>query len=481
MENFVLNISFIFQISVFSVTLYYLLLSLFGLYKKNDALETSSNSYKKFALIIAAHNEEMVISQIIESMKNLDYPHDFYDIFVIADNCNDDTASIARACGAEVYVRNSKDNRGKGYALEWMFGKVFAMETKYDAVAVFDADNLLSRNFLKEMNFKLNAGFKVVQGYIDSKNPHDSWISESYSIAFWTANRLFQLARSNLGLSNQIGGTGFCMELDILKKLGWGATCLTEDLEFTCKLVLNNYKVGWCHNAVVYDERPIGLKSSWVQRKRWMQGFTDVASRFFLKLMKKAFLERDFIAFDCALYTIQPFITLALGISAILTIAQNNTEEGLNIYVINYLFNPLAWKIFSIFQFLFTPLVMAIEKKLPKKMFLVFAAYSMNILIFNGMLGDDGGIVQNVSANIAYISIFAIVLLSVSNKLYFKIFIWYLLYGIYTLTWIPITLQGIIHKNKKEWSHTKHTRDISISELEKPVYNTLPILSKEEN
>ena len=482
MKSFIFSASFIFQISVFVITLYYLCLSIFGLYKKReDNLQQLCEPEKKFALVVAAHNEEMVISQILDSMKNLDYPKELYDIFVIADNCNDCTANIARACGVNVYERTNAMQRGKGYALEWMFQIIFAMETQYDAIAIFDADNLLSKNFLMQMNYKLKQGFKVVQGYIDSKNPHDSWISESYSISFWTANRLFQLARANLGLSNQIGGTGFCMGTDILRKLGWGATCLTEDLEFTCKLVLNNYKVGWCHNAIVYDERPLSLKASYIQRIRWMQGFTDVASRFFCKLMKKAIVEGDFVAFDCALYTIQPFVTLALGVSIALTIVQSNTENGLNIFVISYLFTPVIWRVFSIFQFLFTPFVMTLEKKLSIKMFIVFALYSMNIIIIRQLLGSDAGFIQNMAATIAYISLFCIILLLLNNKLYLKIFVWYLLYGVYTLTWLPITLQGILHKNKKEWSHTKHTRVISIDEMEQPSYQQIPLLSKEKN
>ena len=143
-------------------------------------------------------------------------------------------------------------------------------------------------------------GYKVVQGYIDSKNPNDSWIAASYSIAFWTQNRMYQLARANVGLSNQIGGTGFAIDIDILKELGWGATCLTEDLEFSCKLVLNGEKVGWAHDAIIYDEKPLKLKQSWVQRRRWMQGFTDVATRYFFKLVKKGIKERKWFILDCA-------------------------------------------------------------------------------------------------------------------------------------------------------------------------------------
>ncbi|MBE6064372.1 glycosyltransferase family 2 protein [Clostridium cochlearium] len=466
MNNFVFLATSVFQIVVFLMTMYYFILSLFGLHKKDEVDGNLVKPEKTFALIVAAHNEETVIGHIIDSLKKLDYPDNLYDIFVIADNCTDDTAKISKKLDVNVFERNVPSKRGKGYALEWMFDKIFKMEKKYDAIAVFDADNLVSANFLKEMNAKLLDGYKVVQGYIDSKNPEDSWITQSYSISFWTANRLFQLARWNLGLSNQIGGTGFCMETDILKQLGWGATCLTEDLEFTCKLVLNGHKVGWSHNAIVYDEKPLTLKQSWSQRKRWMQGFADVSSRFFAKLMKKAIKDRDFRAFDCALYSIQPFFTLLLAISAILTMMQNSSANGLNIFVINSLFAPWIWKVFSIFQFLFTPFIMLLEEKLHKKMFFVFSIYSLNIFFNEIIFGNNPKLFEVVLGSILYFSLFVLILFIFNKKHYITLFIWYLLYGFYTLTWIPITVQGILNKNNKEWSHTKHTRKITIQDVE---------------
>ncbi|KRU24475.1 glycosyl transferase family 2 protein [Clostridium sporogenes] len=467
MKDFIFDLTLIFQIFVFVITLYYLILSLFGIYKKRDNGAENCTPRKKFALVVAAHNEEMVIGKIIESLEELDYPKNLYDIFIIADNCTDNTAKIAKTYdGVYVCERNVPDKRGKGYALEWMFSKLFNMDKDYDAIAIFDSDNLVSKNFLKEMNYKMLKGYKVVQGYIDSKNPNDSWITGSYSIAFWTANRLFQLARANLGLSNQIGGTGFCMDSETLKELGWGATCLTEDLEFTCKLVLNGHKVGWAHNARVYDEKPLTLKQSWNQRKRWMQGFADVSSRFFTKLIKKAFKERSFVALDCALYTVQPFVTLLLALSAILTLIQNNSSRGANIFVISYLFSPWVWKTFSIIQFLFTPLIMLLEKKLSKGMFLTFSAYSLNVFLFALILGNKPKLYEVAVLSIIYLGAFISLLYVVDRKKSLKMFIWYLLYGIYTLTWIPITIQGILNKNNKEWSHTKHIREMSIQEMD---------------
>jgi cellulose synthase/poly-beta-1,6-N-acetylglucosamine synthase-like glycosyltransferase len=405
--------------TVYLITIYYLFISFFGLYQKKD--NSIVKPVKKFALIVAAHNEEVVIGKTVDSLKNLNYPKELYDIFVIADNCNDNTASEARKSGALVFERVNKDNRGKGYALGWMFDILFKMDRKYDAVAIFDADNIAHSNFLLEMNKKLSEGFKVVQGYLDSKNPEDTWVTGSYSIAFWTNNRIFQLARANLGLSNQLGGTGFCVELDILKKLGWGATCLTEDLEFSCKLILNGYRVGWAHHAIIYDEKPLKLKQSWAQRKRWMQGFSDVSSRYFFKLLKRSILKLNFTAFDCAIYSIQPIVTILLGLSAIISLVQyamkiSNVITNFNsvIYSVNLNMLTLLLILLGILQYVYTPFILILE-----------------------------------------------------HKLNMKIFLYYLIYPIYAITWFPISIQGIINRKDKEWNHTIHTRNVDINELEK--------------
>ena len=464
MGKYIFTITTFFQLFVFGLTCYYLILGLFGFFRNKE--KKNYDPKNKFALIIAAHNEEVVIGNLIESMLKLDYPKGMYDIFVIADNCTDNTAKIARGYNVNVCERNVSDKRGKGYALEWMFDKLFKMEEQYDAIAIFDADNLVHKNFLKEINSKMLQGYKAVQGYIDSKNPNDSWIAAAYSIAFWTQNRMFQLARANVGFSNQIGGTGFAIETDTLRELGWGATCLTEDLEFTCKLVLNGEKVGWAHDAIIYDEKPLKLAQSWSQRKRWMQGFTDVASRYFFKLLKKSIVERKFYMFDCALYVLQPFITLLLGVSALLTILQANTK-GLNIFIMSYLFSDIGWKAFAAVQFLLTPLVLAFDKKVSKGFLAMMFLYSTNVFIvpyLSKTLGDIhilfiGGIA--LLYNLAFLILTWVFLGKKNLILFFR----FLLYGLYTLTWIPITIQGILNKNNKEWSHTKHVRKIEICDV----------------
>ncbi|KPU45339.1 beta-monoglucosyldiacylglycerol synthase [Oxobacter pfennigii] len=420
--KYVFYLTALIQIPVFFITLYYIIISIFGIYKGKRHKEFEPQ--KKFAIIVAAHNEEMVIGHIIDSLMDLDYPHNMYDVFVIADNCTDKTAKIADIHGAYVFERQNDKQRGKGYALEWMFQNIFSMKKKYDCIAVFDADNLVSKNFLREMNNKLCEGYKVVQGFLDSKNPNDSWITASYSIAFWSSNRMFQLAKSNLGLSSQIGGTGFCVDVELLKQLGWGATCLTEDLEFSCKLILNGEKIGWAHDAVIYDEKPLTLKQSWKQRKRWMQGFADVSGRFFFKLLIKGIKDFDITALDCALYTIQPYILIVFGVSTILTFTQSSLNIPLNVFLIKFLLSSALgigdemWNIIMIIQFFYTPALLLLDRKLD-----------------------------------------------------LRISLWYIIYPLYVLTWIPIALSGIMNKNNKEWTHTIHTRQISIEDIENSCEN----------
>jgi len=400
---------FVLQYALFPVFLYHFVISIFGWVKRKEVDAEMFAPKNRFALLVAAHNEELVIGNIVRSLKNLDYPSELYDIYVIADNCNDNTAKIARESGAIVYERFDNKKRGKGFALQWMFRKLFAMEKSYDAVCVFDADNLVSPGFLKEMNKQLLRGYEVVQGYLDSKNPFDSLISSCYAITYWLNNRLFQLPRYYLGLSCAIGGTGFTVSTRVLKEIGWDATCLTEDLEFTIKLVLAGKKVYWAHNAVVYDEKPITLAQSWKQRKRWMQGQADCACRYMKKLLVKFMRDKDMVAFDCAIYLIQPLILVISGFGAIANFLR-----------------------------------------------LILFTNISQIISINGFVSALSLIVTT------YIGI---IFVFMEGRVNIKIIWYYILFPFYNFTWIPIIIQGFIDKDQKEWSHTLHTRSIDLADM----------------
>lgn len=400
----------VFQTVLWVIFLYYFFISIFGWFRRKEVPTTQFQAKNSFAIIISAHNEERVIGGAIRSLKAVNYPSEMYDIYVIADNCSDKTAEVARENGAKVHERFDTVKKGKGYSLEWMFKRLFENSREYDGICILDADNLVSPNFLMEMNKHLCLGYKVVQGYLDSKNPHDSWISGNYSISYWISNRLFQLPRYYLGLSCALGGTGFVMASSVLKEIGWGATCLTEDLEFSMKLVLKGMKVSWAHDAVVYDEKPLRMKESWGQRRRWMQGHCDCARRYLKDLLKMAYNDRNMVAFDCALYLIQPFVIVANGVSMVFGI-------------LNLIF-------FTEFSELAT----------------------LNTMLF--------------AILIAFITYINIIFVIIEGKFSLKIAKYFLAFPFYSLTWIPIIIQGFIHRNKRVWVHTLHTRAIDIHDIE---------------
>ena len=223
----------------------------------------------RFIIALPANNEETVIGNLIKSLQMQDYDKDLFDIYVIADNCTDNTAKIARENGAIVYERFDETKKTKGYALNWFLSKMKIKKDDYDALLVFDADNIVDKNFLNVMNKKLCQGEVLVQGYRDIKNPTDTWVSGGYAIFYWTMNRLYHLARYNMGLSPLINGTAFMVKWDLLIDEGWNTKTLTEDIEFALINISKGVKLGWAKDAIVYDEQPLTFKESWKQRERW--------------------------------------------------------------------------------------------------------------------------------------------------------------------------------------------------------------------
>ena len=270
-------------------------------FKEKPILEEKTN---KFMAIIPAHNEEAVVENLILSLQKQDYPKDSYDIYVIADNCTDNTAKIAKAAGAIVYERFDPMHKTKGAALNWFLAQKIEENAPYDAFCIFDADNIVDVNFLKNMNIKLCQGETVVQGYRDIKNPTDSWVTAGYAIFYWTMNRFYHLARYNIGLSPLINGTGFMVRFDQVKPDGWNTKTLTEDIEFSLKQIIRGRKLGWARNAIVYDEQPVGFKQSCSQRSRWTVGHIQCMGEYTKKLALAVKENKTVMNFDGLLYIV---------------------------------------------------------------------------------------------------------------------------------------------------------------------------------
>lgn len=234
--------------------------------------KTTKNLHK-YAILIPARNEEKVIGNLLDSIKNQDYPSEYLQVFVIADNCTDSTARIAREKGAVCYERFDQEHKTKGFALQFLFENIkkdYGIES-FEGYFVFDADNLLNSDYITRMNEAFDSGEKIITSYRNTKNFDENWIAFSYAIHWLRSIRIRHRARSLLRLATNIQGTGFLFANELVKD-GWNYTSLTEDRAFTADAVAHGYPISYCDAAVFYDEQPISLKVALRQRLRWSKG-----------------------------------------------------------------------------------------------------------------------------------------------------------------------------------------------------------------
>lgn len=257
-------------------------------------------NYHRFAVLICARNEEAVIGNLIESIKTRDYPQKLVDVFVMADNCTDSTALVAQNRGARVYTRYNKTLVGKGYALEALLQNIvgdYGIDN-YDGYFVFDADNLIRPDYIKEMNEKFCDGYDVITGLRNSKNYGDNWLTAGCGLWFLRECKFLNLPRDILGVACPVGGTGFLFSHKaLMNRGGWHYHLLTEDIQFSIDNILKNAKMGYCDSAVFYDEQTGDLGQSVNQRMRWRKGIFQVIAGYGDKLFKGIF-SGNFACYD---------------------------------------------------------------------------------------------------------------------------------------------------------------------------------------
>lgn len=270
----------------------------------------------RYAVLRSARNEELVIGNLLDSISAQDYPSSLVRVFVVADNCTDKTAKVARAHGAIVYERFNDKLVGKGYALEYLLDRIGEeYGDVFDAYMVFDADNLLSEDYISRMNETFSDGYRIITSYRNSKNYGDNWISAGYALWFLREAKYLNNARYLLGTSCAVSGTGFMFSREILKSCGgWPFHLLVEDIEFTIHNVVSGEKVGYCQRAVLYDEQPTKFSQSWKQRMRWARGYIQILRKYGGRLLHGIFAKRSFSCFDMTMNIAPAVILSFLGI-----------------------------------------------------------------------------------------------------------------------------------------------------------------------
>ncbi len=391
---------------------YYVFVALFAL--KRLKVTSDHAPKNKFAIIIAARNEANVIGNLVESLKNQKYPSEIFDIWVVPNNCTDETRAIALRSGAKI-IDCTIPVHSKGEVLSFTFDYLSDKGFKYDAFCIIDADNLVDRDFLKQMNNMLCKGSRVAQGYRDSKNPTDSIVSSWHSIYYWTINRLYNHARNALGLSAIINGTGFMVSASVLEELGGFRTfTMTEDIEFTSICAINNIKIDWAPKAITFDEQPITFKQSWNQRKRWSTGILQCLYRYTVPLIIAGVKLKKFRCFD----------TMLLLWAAL-------------------------FQILSLVSFVLILILTAFGSR--------YDLFPQTDVYFRMFVSFDGSVISG-----AMLSLFVVLLEKKDVRKMFK--------GIITTwgfvaSWIPINIICLFHRSNK-WEEIEHTRSLNLSDMD---------------
>ena len=287
----------------------------------------------RYAVLIAARNEENVISGLLDSLRAQTYDMSLVTVFVAADNCTDSTAAIARAHGAVVYERFNQLNVGKGYALDFLLQHIGAdYPAGFDGYFVFDADNILAPDYIERMNEMFSNGHEIITSYRNSKNFGGNWISAGYALWFLRESRYLNGARTRLGSSAAVGGTGFLFSQRILNEShGWRFYLLTEDIEFSVYHILRGEKIAICESAVLYDEQPTDFRQSCRQRLRWAKGYVQVFLRYGGQLLRGA-ARGSWSCFDMSMSILPAFVLTSLCLLANITLTILGLMQGAGVW-----------------------------------------------------------------------------------------------------------------------------------------------------
>lgn len=385
----------------------YFVIKILGNLKSRESVLDDNQKVNYFAILIAARNEEKVIGNLIDSLKKQDYPEDKYKIYVIVNNCTDNTEKVAKDKGASI-INSSNNIRTKGNALEEAFAYL-RNNTEIDGYIIFDADNVVNRDFLKNMNTSINRGYGISQGFRDTKNISDSYVSTSFAILYYMQSIFINKVRYNAGMSSFLNGTGIMIKKDIIDEYGYHPLTVTEDVEYTMVAAIKGMKIGYTEGAIFYDEQVTSFRESLKQRKRWSYGTIDCIKKYGRELLRGGIKGKNSDCIDVLIFELCLFLQVVASFWGIVILVMTIINFEVSHLIIGFATSVIMYIIGVVFRII-----------LLKKMKKSIRDNIWGILLFD----------------------------------------WFL------MSWVIATIEAIFMRNYS-WEPTKHERSIAISEMEK--------------
>ena len=270
-----------------------------ALKRRQDAAGGIPPVLPRITVVIPAHDEETVLEATLESLAGQDYPVDRFEVVVVADNCSDATAAIARARGARVFERREPRLRGKGYALDWAFQRLLAAPDPTEAFVIVDADTFVDHGFLRTMTGRLATGQDVrgrcaLQGRYGVLNRGEGWRAALMDGAFELHNHVKLLGSERLGLSVGLKGNGMAFTRAVLEQARWRGSSVTEDIDYGLDLLCDHgVRVGYVPEARVLAQMPVTAAQAASQRARWEEGRSRLLRARCLALLSAGLRRRD--------------------------------------------------------------------------------------------------------------------------------------------------------------------------------------------
>jgi cellulose synthase/poly-beta-1,6-N-acetylglucosamine synthase-like glycosyltransferase len=297
--------------------------SLFGVYvllltvvatRQRAENRVPASRLRRLGILIPAHDEEIGLGATLGSLALQDYPKDLFEVIVIADNCQDRTAEIARGLGATVLERTDPTLRGKNHALGWGLTRLARLDYPHDAYVILDADSLTTPNLLEVVNRYVEQGWEAIQVHNAVRNPRDSWMTGLRYASFASYSYLRPLGRTRLGSTAKLQGNGMGLTAGLLRRHPWRSLALAEDFDYSAELAANGVRVAFAPEGEVRSEMPLTLERAHSQLSRWERGRWQVFRRHVLRLLSIAFRERSLWRAEVALDLLVPPLSFLISL-----------------------------------------------------------------------------------------------------------------------------------------------------------------------